>query len=57
MKRILRDDPEGKIHDLMEYTDRPDEMLKDPWYTRKFDTCAEQIREGCEGFLTYVMKR
>ena len=55
MKRILGTDPEGEIHYLMEYTDRPDEIIEDPWYTRKFDACAEQIREGCEGFLTYAM--
>lgn len=57
MKRILGEDPEGKIHYLMEYTDRPDEIIEDPWYTRKFDACEEQIREGCEGFLTYTLSR
>ncbi len=55
MKRILGDDSEGKIHYLMEYSDRPNEIIDDPWYTRQFDYCAEQIAEGCEGLLEQVL--
>ena len=56
MKRILGSDPESKIHTLMEYTDRPDELIDDPWYTRKFDDCARQIEEGCEGLLDHIKR-
>ena len=55
MNRILGDDPKGKIHYLMEYSDRPNEIIDDPWYTRRFDYCAEQIAEDCEGLLKHVM--
>ena len=33
MNRIAGGDPEGKLHLLMDFTDRPGEVA-DPWYTR-----------------------
>ena len=51
MRRILGDDPDRKIHFLMEYTDRPEAKIDDPWYTRNFDLCASEITEGCRGLL------
>lgn len=51
LRRILGNDPEGKIHYLMEYTGRPDEEIDDPWYTRDFLGCANQIERGCRGLL------
>lgn len=30
--RILRSDPENKVHLLLDYTDRPG-AIADPWYT------------------------
>ena len=50
IRRICGEDPSGKIHRLMDYTNRPGEVA-DPWYTRDFDTAWEDIREGCEGLL------
>ena len=55
MKRILGEDTEEKIHYLMEYSGRPDEIIDDPWYTRKFDACAAQIAEGCDGLLAETL--
>ena len=49
--RILGGDPEGKVHTLMEYTDNPNELIDDPWYTRDFETAYRQIRKGCEALL------
>ncbi len=49
--RILGSDPEGKVHTLMEYTDSPNELIDDPWYTRDFETAYRQIRKGCEALL------
>lgn len=54
MRRILGDDPAHKIHFLMEYTDQPDAKIDDPWYTRRFALCADQIEEGCKGLLEYM---
>lgn len=56
MRRILEADPKGKLHYLMEYAGRPGEAVEDPWYTRKFDSCAAQIAEGCAGLLEHVLK-
>ncbi|MGN0362346.1 MAG: low molecular weight protein-tyrosine-phosphatase [Bilifractor sp.] len=56
MRQILRNDPDGKIHYLMEYTDRPDEVIEDPWYTRKFDDCTRQLEDGCQSLLSYLKK-
>lgn len=57
MERMFHNDPEGKIHLLMEYTDHPDEVIEDPWYTRKFSECVKQLKEGCEGLLKYLTKK
>ena len=57
MKRILGDDPEGKIHTLMEYTDSPNELIDDPWYTRDFETVYRLIKKGCEALLEYLLAK
>ena len=35
MRKFVGSDPDGKVHLLMEYTDRPGEV-SDPWYTGDF---------------------
>lgn len=55
MHQILGDDPDRKFHYLTEYTNHPDQKIEDPWYTRKFRLCAEEIREGCQGLLETLM--
>lgn len=48
--RILRSDPENKVHLLLDYTDRPG-AIADPWYTGNFEATYRDVCEGCEGFL------
>ena len=50
MHRICGGDPEGKIHLLMDYTDRPGEVA-DPWYTGDFEETWQDVLEGCRGLL------
>lgn len=50
MKRMCGGDPEGKIHLLMDFTDRPGEVA-DPWYTGDFNATYRDCIEGCEGLL------
>ena len=50
MKRILGGDTEHKIHALMDYTARGDEVA-DPWYTRNFEKAFTDIYDGCEALL------
>lgn len=50
MNRICGGDAEGKIHMLLDYTDRPGDVA-DPWYTGNFDATWRDVLEGCEGIL------
>ncbi len=50
MTRICGGDPDGKIHLLLEYADRPGDVA-DPWYTRDFDAAWRDIEAGCKGLL------
>lgn len=53
MRRILGGDPEGKVHKLLEFAGR-DEEVADPWYTGDFDRTYEDVLEGCQGLLRYL---
>lgn len=46
MNRIVGDDPEEKIHKLLDYTSRPGDVA-DPWYTGNFDATWRDCLEGC----------
>ena len=53
MRRICRGDPEGRVHLLMDYTDRPGSVA-DPWYTRDFEATWRDVEEGCRGLLAQL---
>ena len=53
MKRILGEDTEGKMHLLLDFTERKGDIA-DPWYTDNFDLTYRDVLEGCEGFLSYL---
>lgn len=48
--RIVGGDGEGKVHRLLDFTDKPHDIA-DPWYTRNFDLTYDEIVLGCEKFL------
>ena len=50
MHRICGGDFAGKLHLLMDYTDRPGDVA-DPWYTDDFETTWRDVLEGCQGLL------
>ncbi len=50
MTRICGGDPDGKMHKLMDFTDRPADVA-DPWYTDDFETTWRDVLEGCKGIL------
>ena len=50
MRRICGGDPDGKLHLLLDYTNRPGEVA-DPWYTDDFQATWEDVTEGCQGLL------
>jgi protein-tyrosine phosphatase len=51
MMKILKEDPEGKVRLLLDFTDQPGDIA-DPWYYGRFDQTYADICRGCEGLLT-----
>ena len=54
LKHIFPDDPEHKIHRLLEFAGRPGEDVDDPWYSGDFSTAYADILSGCKGLLPYL---
>ena len=50
LRRIIPEDPEGKIHLMMSYAGKGRDVA-DPWYTGDFETAFQDILEGCEAML------
>ena len=55
MHRICGGDPDGKLHLLMDYTDRPGDVA-DPWYTGDFEATWQDVLEGCQGLLKELLQ-
>lgn len=48
LDRIIAGDPEHKVYTLMEYTARPEHRIEDPWYSRHFDKCLDEIIQAAD---------
>lgn len=48
--RLTGNDPDGKISMLL------DREVSDPWYTDDFDTCYNDILEGCSKLLDELLQ-
>ena len=55
MMRILKRDPQKKIHLLLDYSDDPRDIA-DPWYSGNFRLTYSDIKEGCLAFFSYLEK-
>ena len=55
LHRMLKNDPEGKISMMLDYTNRPGEVA-DPWYTGDFEATYCDVLEGCQGLLEELQK-
>ena len=53
LRRIIPEDPEGKIHLMMSYAGKGRDVA-DPWYTGDFETAFQDILEGCEAMLNPI---
>jgi protein-tyrosine phosphatase len=51
INKIFGKDPCGKVHKLMDYTDRKGSDVADPWYSGRFDVAYRDIYDGCVGLL------
>ena len=56
MHRICGGDFAGKLHLLMDYTDRPGDVA-DPWYTDDFETTWRDVLAGCQSLLERLRSR
>ena len=56
MHRICGGDFDGKLHLLMEFTDRPGDVA-DPWYTGDFDATWRDVLEGCQKMLASLLNQ
>ena len=50
MHRMCGGDPEGKLHLLLDFTNRPGNVA-DPWYTGDFEATWRDVEQGCQGLL------
>lgn len=50
IRRIIKDDPEEKIHLLLEYCGE-ERNVADPWYTGDFDATYRDVSRGCTALL------
>ncbi|MCI8525500.1 MAG: low molecular weight phosphotyrosine protein phosphatase [Oscillospiraceae bacterium] len=53
LRRIFGGDPAGKLHRLLDFSERPRDIA-DPWYTDNFDEAYADILEGCEALLAHL---
>ena len=53
MKLICGGDGEEKIHQLLDFTNRPGDVA-DPWYTGDFEATWRDVLEGCQCLLEQV---
>ena len=55
IERIIGNDIDNKISKLLDYSNNPRDIA-DPWYTGNFEIAYEDILEGCNYFLDYLIK-
>ena len=55
LMRAFRNDPEHKVHKLMEYVEGGDlttaRDVADPWFTGDFEATWDDVLAGCQGIL------
>ena len=51
--RIIGSDPDAKVHKLLSFAGRSDDV-SDPWYSRDFTTCYNDVFEGCNALLNHL---
>lgn len=56
MKRMLGDDPLGKLYLLLGFAGRKGDIA-DPWYTGDFDATYSDVFEGCEALLDWLRRK
>lgn len=55
MNRIVGGDPQGKIYKLPSFAGKSKDIA-DPWYTGNFDETYDDVVEGCEAFINFLIE-
>lgn len=45
-----------KIYKLLDFTERKNEDVADPWYTGNFERTYLDVKEGCEGLIEAILR-
>lgn len=53
--KIIKEDSLNKVYKL-NYFVGTNKDVDDPWYTRKFEECFNEIKKGCIALLEYIKK-
>ena len=53
--RIVGSDYKGKVYKLLQFAGESGDIA-DPWYTGNFDETFDDVMEGCQAFLSYLME-
>lgn len=56
MSRIFKGDKEGKVYKFLSFAGSGRDIA-DPWYTGNFDETYDDVVEGCEGFIQYLLEK
>ncbi len=56
LSRIIGPDKDNKVSLLLDYAERTGESIADPWYTGDFRTTYEDILQGSQGLLNFLLK-
>ena len=54
IKKIIGEDKNNKVHRLLDFSNNP-RNIADPWYTGNFDKAYDDIVEGLDKFMKYLM--
>lgn len=54
MTRIAGGDPDGKIYKMLDFAGSK-RSIADPWYTGNFDETYDDLREGLDAFMEYLI--
>lgn len=55
LRCIIGEDTLHKVNLLLDFTSRKGQSIADPWYTGDFDVTYDDIQEGLDGFMAYLM--
>lgn len=55
IKRITGGDPSGKVFKMMFFAGSSRDVA-DPWYTGDFEATWNDVTEGCQGLLKYILE-